>query len=213
LLREILVINEYGADDPQDYRATVCSMHPRIEFIQKGEDARGQARTLNMILERVAGYDYWLHWEESWECTRPFIAQAIDVMVSTEITQLQLTHDWLDIGRERIVPRETAANTRYAEILPHPRAAWVLRGAKVADYDRIVGSFGFGLAWPLFSLRPGIQRAAFCRHVGPFDEKPVHWPVRFEWDYAVRWFARGGTKAVLTPHAAERQAGHVSTYR
>jgi hypothetical protein len=188
-------------------------MHPRLEFVQKGAHETGQARTLNMILERLAGYQYWIHWEESWECRRPVIAQAIDLMESTELTQVQFTPDWLDVGHERIVPASTPAGTSFARILPHAGTAVLLRGVAIDHYESLVRSFGMPIAWPLFSLRPGINRAAFCRDVGPFDEDPSHWPVRFEWDYAVRWFERGATKAVLTPHAAQRQPGHVSTYR
>jgi len=213
LVREIVVINEYSADDHADHGEAVRPIDPRIEFTQKGQDARGHARTLNMILERLRGYEYWLHWEESWVCSRPFLAEALDVMQSTELTQVQLTPDWLDIGAERTMRSATPAGTMYAQILPHAQTAEVLRGASVADYERLAHSHGMGVAWPLFSLRPGINRAAFCREVGPFDEDPRHWPVRFEWEYAVRWFLRGATKAVLIPPASVRQPNHMSTYR
>jgi hypothetical protein len=69
------------------------------------------------------------------------------------------------------------------------------------------------VAWPLFSLRPSINRVAFGERVGPFNEDPRLWPARFEWDYATRWFNAGATKAVMVPHAAHRQPNHVSTYR
>ncbi|MEV6427699.1 hypothetical protein [Nocardia sp. NPDC051463] len=210
---EILVINEFGPGDPCDYRQTIEAIHPSIEFIQKGPDAAGQARTLNMILGRINSHDYWMHWEESWQCTRPFIAEAIDVMRSTNLTQVQVTPDWLDIGLDRIVHSETATGTRYAQILPHPRTAALVRGASTEDFDRLVGEAGMGAVWPLFSLRPGINRVAFYRELPPFDEDPRYWPVRFEWKYGVHWLERGATKAVLVPYAAQRQPHHVSTYR
>ena len=213
LVRKVLVINEYGPGAFTDRVGAMLAKLPAAELIQKDEAARGQARTLNMILERLAGYEYWIHWEESWECTRPFLAEAIDAMASTDLTQLQLTPDWLDVGDERVVHAATPAGTRYARILPHPRTSELLRGATIGDYDRLVASAGMGVAWPLFSLRPGVNRAAFCRDLPRFSEVPAHWPVRFEWEYARRWFERGATKAVLTPFAAQRQPNHVSTYR
>lgn len=63
LLREIVVINEYCADDHADHGEAVRLIDPRIEFLQKSQGARGHARTLNMILERLPSYEYWLHWE------------------------------------------------------------------------------------------------------------------------------------------------------
>jgi hypothetical protein len=213
LLREIIVVNEYDPHDGHDYSSTVRSIHPGIEFVQKGANDRGQARTLNMILERIRDYEYWIHWEESWECTDSFVARALDVMQSAGVTQLQITPDWLDVGSDRILQGSTPAGTRYARILPHSDTARRLHGASIEHYETLVRSCGMGVAWPLFSLRPGVNRAAFCRNVGPFNEDTRHWPVRFEWDYSVRWFERGATKAVLLPHAARRQPNHVPTYR
>jgi len=213
LIGEMIVVNEYGGADPRDHAPLVRAIDPSIAFLQKGPGERGQARTLNLLLERARGYDYWVHWEESWACCAPFLARALDVMESSPFTQLQLTCDWLDVGDERVSREATAGGTEYARIGPHPRTPEVLRGATIDDYDELVRKESMAVAWPLFSLRPSVNRAAFCREVGPFDEDPRYWPVRFEWDYAARWFARGGTKAVLLPHAAERQPGHVSTYR
>lgn len=213
LVREFIVINEYAPKVNEHFRASIESLHPMIEFIQKDVHSRGQARTLNMILERIRGYEYWIHWEESWKCTRRFFGEALDVMQNTELTQLQVTPDWFDVEPRRIVPSITTAGTHYARILPHPKTAQLLNGATINEYDMLLRLFGMPVVWPLFSLRPAIHRASFCRNVGIFNEDPQHWPVRFEWHYAVRWFARGATKAVLVPHAAQRQANHVSTYQ
>jgi hypothetical protein len=213
LIGELIVINEYDSVRSEDYAPAVRALSPKIEFIQKGPAERGQARTLNMILDRIGGYEYWVHWEESFVCTRPFLARAVDVMLSTELTQLQLTPDWLDVGMDRLRPEETAAGTRYVRVLPHTRTAELVRTTDVFGYDRLVNRNGWGVAWPPFSLRPGINRVDFCGRVGRFSEDPRLWPVRFEWEYAKRWLMAGATKAVLSAHAAERQPNHLSTYK
>ena len=202
LLGNVTIINEYDAARREDYEALVRSSlaHvPDLHFVQKGPDARGQARTLNMILDRIADYDLWLHWEESWVCTRPFLAEALDVMQSSDLTQLQLTHDWLDVGEARLARKTTPRGTSFVQVLP--------------DNNTGRSSDNVRFGWPLFSLRPGLNRAQFCRHVGRFDENPRMWPVKFERDFGLRWWRHGAKKGVLTPHAAEIQPNHRSTYR
>jgi hypothetical protein len=204
LVGEFVIINEYDPAAREDYAATVREAFPHpafpnLTFIQKGPDARGQARTLNMILDRIAGYEFWLHWEESWVCTRPFLASALDVMRTSDLTQLQITHDWLDVGEPRLVRKVTPTQgTSFVQVLP----------------DANTGTSGSNVrhGWPLYSLRPGLNRVDFCRQVGRFDENPRMWPVKFEREFGQRWWRRGATKGVLTPHAAQLQPNHRSTY-
>lgn len=214
LLREVIVINEYDPAVREDYGAAVRALSSTIEFIQKGPDARGQARTLNMILDRIGGYEHWIHWEESFVCTRPFLARAVDVMLSTELTQLSLTTHWLNVGRDRLPLRTTPAGTKHVQVLPHPRTEGLVRETDVwSGFDRLINRAGYGVAWPLYSLVPSINRAKFCRDVGRFNEDQRLWPVKFEWDYGKRWLLRGASKGVLLPHVAEVQPNHVSTYK
>ena len=205
LVGEFIVINEYDPEAREDYAATVRAafarpVFPDLTFTQKGPDDRGQARTLNMILDRIAGYEFWLHWEESWVCTRPFLAEALDVMTSTDLTQRQITHDWLDVGAGRLVRKATPDGTSFVQVLPD------------ANTGKSSGS-SIRHGWPLYSLRPGLNRVDFCRQVGRFDENPRMWPVKFERDFGLRWWRRGATKGVLTPHAAQIQPNHRSTYQ
>jgi hypothetical protein len=114
------------------------------------------------------------------------------------MTQLQVTGDWMDVGPKRLESRMTLQGTRYVQVLPDAQT-----GKPSANIKH---------GWPLYSLRPSINRADFCRQVGRFNEDPRLWPVRFERDYGLRWLRSGATKAVLTPPAAERQPNHRSTY-
>jgi len=201
LLGDLFVINEYDPGRREDYEPVVRSTFPSrpdLTFIQKGSDARGQARTLNMILDRLGSYEFWVHWEESYVCTRPFLRQALDVMETTELTQLQFTPNWLDVGESRLVRKSTPSGTAFVQVLP----------------DSNTGHYGSNarFGWPLYSLLPSINRAEFCRRVGHFDENPRMWPVRFERDFGTRWLRQGATKGVLTPAAAQVQPNHRSTH-
>jgi len=198
LVDEFLVVNEHDDGRREDYAAAVAEVAPEVQFIQKGRGDRGQARTLNMILDRIQGYDFWVHWEESWVCTRPFLAEALEVMETSELTQLQATKDWLDMPAKQLQWGASPRGTRYVQVLPDAQT-----GQPSANIKH---------GWPLYSLRPSINRADFCRQVGRFDENPRMWPVRFERDYGLRWLRQGATKAVLVPQAAERQPNHRSTY-
>ena len=60
-----------------------------------------------------------------------------------------------------------------------------------------IGSIG----WPLFSLQPSLNDAAFLRALVPFDEDPranppgAYW--RFELQFALRFVRAGGRKVTL----------------
>lgn len=221
-ISSILVINEYDGDQPEGFdSAQVQSSFPNVEFVQKGETARGQARTMNLILERIKHYDYWIHWEESWHCTRPFLEEAIDVMRNSEVTQLQLTTgDWRDAGPDRLRGRTSPTGAGYLEVLPHPDIEALIEKFSImlapcftySDYWKIADAQGWSVMWPLYSLRPSINRVAFYSDLAGFNEDPALWPVRFEWEFAARWLRKGALKAVLEPASVERQAHHVSTY-
>ena len=180
---KVILINEYEIPEPV-WKKMIMTF-PQVEFIQKGPYDKGQARTLNIILEKIKPYAFWIHWEESWLCERPFITEAIRIMRgSPDISQLQITQDWGDIPPERIINR--------------------------GEHNIILE--GGADDWPLFSLRPSINRVRHYRDMEPFIEDVKFWPIRFEREFGTRWIAAGCVKAVLTREAATRQLGHVSTY-
>ena len=68
-IREFLVINEYDTRNTSDKIRALRNQFPFITFIAKTREQRGQARSLNMILDylRNNGYKYWMGWEEKKE--------------------------------------------------------------------------------------------------------------------------------------------------
>lgn len=194
-IREFLVINEYDAKDTSDKIHTLEKQFPFVRFITKTRDQRGQTKSLNLILDylRDNDYTYWIGWEESWYSLKPFVAEAHDIMESTSLGQLQFTNSWRGIPKEQIVEKPT-----YTEILP----------SRTYPPKWVGGDEKF---WPLFSLRPGIDRVTNLLKTGYFDETPEKWPITFEYDYSLKWINHSN-KGILKSYAVDRSHNHVSTY-
>ena len=207
-----IVVNEYCANPKQNWKALIQEKYPYVEFIQKGPTEKGQARSINIILEKIRGCNYWVQWEDTWVCRRSCLDRAFAVMdARPEITQLQMTYhkgvvNWMDVENSRIHCEKVPAD--YCMIDPSPKTQDTL------DYDSYNLSKDIFPAWPLYSLLPSINRAAFYEDLGPMNEDPTLWPIKFEWDYARRWFRAGGIKAVLEdgPVYRPNEKNHTSTY-
>lgn len=200
-----LIVNEYSDSPKADWAKVMAETYPQMTFIQKTKDQKGQAASLNIILDHIHPYDYWIQWEDSWFPERGFLDRALAIMNGTEITQLQFTKlngkvNWLDIPMERQLRRG-----EYVEI----KAA--------SDIDSFLNKSPYeyktawSKSWPLFSLLPSINRVSHIRPLGRFSTDPALWPIKFEWDFARRWYVAGGRKAVL-PDGPVIRKGHVSTY-
>ena len=212
LIDNFVVINEYGPDyddnDAKNHAQAIKTRYPFIHYIQKGANDRGQARTLNMILSRIGTFDYWIHWEESWIAKDIFVAKCLDVMNrgDTSLSQLQLTFpDWRDVAPERIIPRDG-----FMIILLDKMYASLDHG--VDKIYEIWSQHSLDIIWPLYSLRPSINRVAHVQRLHGFDEDPDLWPIKFEYEFGVRWIDVGCSKGIIEPSVVFRQDGHVSTY-
>ena len=201
-----VIINEYSPNSTVDWCARVTQRYPWMECIQKGAWQKGQARSMNLCLDIIGGSRFWIHWEEAWETRATFLDDAFAAMDSTDITQLQFTYNngtvnWMDVSQDRIhcgerVCRIDAAPQTQEQI---GRSPYTLDDAMMK-------------AWPLYSLLPSINRVRDYLWLGEFSEDPALWPVKFEWDYARRWFKRGNKKAVLSDGPVYRPGKHTSTY-
>ena len=114
----MIVINEYD-ENTEDSIEELKNMYPEIEFINKSEKDKGQARSINLIIDilREGNYDYWLHWEDSWVLNTPFLDDSIEIMEDDNIDQLQLIDRWHDIQDERKELKTTKSGKKYTEIL------------------------------------------------------------------------------------------------
>jgi hypothetical protein len=225
-----VVINEYDADDTTDWAARVNDAFPWVTFAQKGADATGQGATLNLILEHLLrGFDLWLQWEESWHVdaaaapTPTFLQDAATYMwrVNPDVDQLQMTRapgasvpDWGDLPVSDLPLATMPGTQQFLQVIASPerhafaRAHTTLAGVAAAPWADMIRT------WPLFSLRPSLNRVAFLASLpgGGFSTDPTYRAVVFEWEFARRWMLHGGTKAIFRVAPVTRAASHVSTY-
>lgn len=206
-----IIVNEYVANPRRDWASEVANKYPFIEVIQKTENDKGQAASMNIILQKIKGYTYWIHWEETWYCRRPCLDRMFDVIQNSEITQLQVTQhkekpNWLDSEAHLRILTMTPNGIQYYRIYPANDTLTYIR-KPIQEYSREMIP-----RWPLYSLLPSINRVKDY-NVGEFSTNPEHWPFKFEWDYGRRWLISGNTKAVLPdgPVIRDNQA-HKSTY-
>jgi len=213
-INKMIVINEYGKNTT-DQISLLEKMYPQLEFIDKAEKDKGQARSINMIIDilREGTYDYWLHWEDSWILKKPFLSNAIDIMQDNKVDQLQLIPRWKDVAEERKKEWTTGSGKKYIEILKINGSidSQLQPFGTCEDYklDRWVNNYN---NWPLFSLSPGIDKVENVLNTGYFDTSPELWPVTFEFKWAVKWLCNGARKAILDETVCERINNHKSTY-
>jgi hypothetical protein len=206
LITNFVVINEYDANANIDYGKLIRARYPYIKFIQKSASQQGQARTLNMFLKMIDKYVFWIHWEESWIAIAPFIQKSKLILDNdTLITQLQLTYDWQDVG-DRLQQKDGY------QIVNLDKEYFNIQH-DVYRYDELVEQYGIGTIWPIYSLRPSFNRVSRYKNIPAFNEDPELWPVRFEYEYGMKWVDAGSVKAIIQPTVAIRQENHVSTYK
>ena len=206
-----LIVNEYSEFPKADWKKLINEKYPFIDFIQKDSKDKGQAASMNIILKKIKGYTYWIHWEESWYCREPCFDRLLDIIQTTNFSQVQCTQhkekpNWLDSDAHPRRLIKTKNNTDFYEIKESLGTDQYLKKS-IDEYN-----IDFNGCWPLYSLLPSINRVKH-NNIGKFSTNPEHWPFRFEWDYARRWLLNGNTKAVLPDGPVVRNNDeHKSTY-
>jgi len=198
------VINEPGPNALL-WKERMASKFPWVQFYQKDASISGQAHSLNIILDQIKPFRFWLQWEESWFATRPFINDAVHVLATTGITQMQLTILPTDANPSWF-QHAKPVNTQWSRV-PLTEAMCAAMETIKTGYDVVDVS-----AWPLFSLCPSLNTVAFYADLPRFSTDPGLWPWRFEWEFAKAWARAGGTKAIFNVAPATRSIKHVSTY-
>lgn len=200
---KVVVINEAGSND---YTNFMKKNFPEIIFIQKDAKDQGQARSLNILIEKFLLRDkslrYWIHWEDSWVVDRPLFPDLVDIMEkSPQVSQLQLTNDWRK-GTSR-------SNTGHCIIIhPDPELGMDMNVYQKLDTLDIS-------KWHLYSLRPSIHRLSFFQEkLYPFYflEDRNLWPIWFEWEFARHFVRCGGIKAISHHVYASRIPNHKHSY-
>jgi hypothetical protein len=214
-----VLINEYDTKDTPGkmkfWSNEIRKRFPFVTFIQKKASQKGQAKSMNMILDMLnkSKLTYWMHWEEAWFVTRPFLREALAVMAENpSITQLQVTKheyggtDWMNIS-----PSRRTCTSTWCKVAPREPSS----PSQEAVFDDPSGyQFWWVHHWPLYSLRPSLNRAVHYNFAfkNKFSEDPKLWPYKFEWEFARRWLKAGSEKAVFKEGPVTRSRNHVSTY-
>lgn len=199
--QEIVVINEW--DEQCARHVEFMKDHfPSVKFIQKTLQDKGQARSLNLLIrDHLLHSDkkYWVHWEDTWVCTRSLFPEVIRIMdANPNVSQLQLTNDWNKMPHQT----HTKDITILKPLVHHEKSIYEVEQIEVGT-------------WPLFSLRPSINRLSFFQRHGRdfyFLEDPNLWPLRFEWEFGRIFLRNKGIKAVANKPFAKRVENHKSTY-
>jgi hypothetical protein len=219
LVDEWWLVNEVPDDAvsaeglPEALEALVAR-HPalRLRVVQKTAAQRGQARSLNLLVDMFAARraELWVHWEEAWEVSEPFLRSALATMrAHPELQQLLLAENPIWWRREAQARRFTVEGLEVA-------VATVPVPMDPQHYHRVLVSRKEGILmehWPLYSLRPHVCRVDFAAALPRFSEDPQDWPIRFEYLYGARWVLAGGITAATVPPQVTRQLNHNSTYR
>ena len=207
--KHFVIINEHDIKNTENQINLIKKRFPEIKFINKSESDKGQARSLNIILDMLkeSKCKYWIHWEEGWYLTgtnRKLFKDACQVMESNpHLSQLQLTNDWRNLEKSRLSIKKD-----YIEVLP-------FRPISYFPWNSYRHLKKYRKQWPLYSLRPSINRTADFVAIGKFDESPLKWPFEFECDYGFRFLANGCRKGILKKfnNDVKRNPKHISTYK
>jgi hypothetical protein len=212
---KIVVVNEYS-------EAGVKANFLKEEFpwidliINKTKKDKGQAGSLNLIIKMLGTknrpkFNFWLHFEESWIVTKPFL-KICDEAMSIGIDQLQLTEDnWIEDHDYSItLPKTRKRIYVQSKHLPYKGYSDCNRSIHNVEYIEKHCRDDGQDEWPLWSLRPGIDRVSKILNVGLFSTAKEMWPVHFELDFALNYVLQPGgvTKAGII--CTKRQKGHVS---
>lgn len=200
-------MNEYSDSPREDWESKIRERYPFITFIQKGSTQKGQAASMNILLNQIRPYNFWIHWEETWEARATFLEDAFHAMETTDITQLQFTFhngevNWMNMPKDKI-----SCEGRICRIQAMDGVNKMIKKNPYTDWSNDMFP-----NWPLYSLLPSINRVGPYLSLGKFSEDPELWPIKFEWDYGRRWYRAGCKKAVLNDGPVWRPGSHTSTY-
>ena len=170
-------------------RAEMRRLFPFFEFVLKGPEEKGHARSMNIIRSRLTT-PFVVHMEDDWQffVRRRYVEPAIEIL-----------QECPNVG-------QVIFNRNYAELLEHRR----LPGGHLAfswehgyrfrihehyapeseDYRRFHAAHGWQSSnahWPHYSLQPGVVKTSVLERIGAYAEDSSH----FELDYARRYQRAG----------------------
>jgi hypothetical protein len=212
IINKWYVVNEYSDNPKNDWKKIIEDKYPFIELYQKTKEEKGHPFSINIMLNKIKYYTFWINWEDSWFASKPFLYDAISIMNITNITQLQFTRwkgdvNWLDLPNDRL---KINNNYNFARISPPQNIYKRFKNINIELYDDNIWNEEWIDNWPLFSLLPSINRVSDYNFGYFLTDLPA---IRFELEFAYRWLQNGNKKAVLLDGPVIRDENtHVSTH-
>lgn len=189
LIDKFLILMEFSSENNK-YIPLLIEKYPSFTFINKTEDKKGQAKSLNIIIEHLSNFEYWMHWEDSWYSIGPVLEKSFQFISSYPINYIQLTKK--DILYDLPVINNNFVNCMVKDDIKIIKANDYLKNMwklwEMYDYDWSVWkSNGW---WPFFSLQPSLNKVDPILKTGFFSILPEKWPFQFEFEWALKWIRR-----------------------
>lgn len=195
--------------EPRD-RERMRERYP-FEYVWKGPDERGHARSLNLLRDKVGERptEFVLHLEDDWEFTtrRPYVADAIAILRNDDrLGQVVFNPNYVESPEEPFVggypvPASPGRHPAYIVHEHHP-----MYTEAYDEFVRRTGGRHNQAYWPHYSLQPSLLRFGVWRSLGRWDERVP--AARFEWEYAERYRDEGWQTAFF-PVACTRHIGRL----
>ena len=212
LIDKYLVIMEYSENN-NIYIDELRKSYPEFTFIDKDKNNKGQANSLNMIIDKLSDYKFWLHWEDSWYSIGPTLRKTYNLMNSSEINHMQLTKKDLLYN----LPEVDNDHIKCINIVDYKmiKANYILKDMwkhwEINDLDWSVWkSSGW---WPFFSLRPSMNKVDVILNTGYFNTQEDKWPFQFEFEWSLKWIRKNDIIVGIFKNInVVRDSDHVPTY-
>jgi hypothetical protein len=139
--------------------------------------------------------------------------------MSMGVDQLQLTEDvWEDEHSYKIrLPKNKKyiyVQTKYLPYKHYEKCKRGPNGNKTRNIKQkcelVFSDSGYEMDYPVWSLRPAMDRVSKVLNVGYFNEDPKFWPVHFEIEWAYNWIMQPGGAVKAGIICSKRQKGHSS---
>ena len=213
LIDKFIIVMEYSLLNNK-YINELKNKYSMMTFIIKTEDEKGHSRSINIIIDNLSGYKYWLHWEESWYSNGPILKNTYITMETSDINNLQLTkrevlYDMSITENEYI--NCTILGNQYKVIKANTKLKNLWRYWEINDLDFTVWK-NVGL-WPFYSLRPSMSKVNTIVKTGYHNEDIIKWPFQCEFEWALKWVRRNNIVVGIPLHInITRDDYHKSTY-
>ena len=212
LINEFLILMEY-TDNNKLYLDKLRKKYPAFTFINKNENQKGHSKSINMIIDNLSDYKYWLHWEDSWYSIGSIVKKAYDIISNTKVNNLQFTerdvlYKMPQINNEFL---ECKFKQDFKMIKANDKLKDIWRDWEMNCMDWSVWK-KFGL-WPFYSLRPSIIDVSTVLKSGYHNEDYDKWPFQCEFEWSLKWVRRNNIViGIMKDIYVIRDSDHESTY-